>query len=256
MRDKIELDYLKKERIAKLHSLNADSKSNRYKIEDMTTDAITEGNMDKLSEILHEINPERILAYLADQEPTSLLRSYKNFLLNINTYARIAAKNGGVLSLYLHLISERYTSIIESSETVDFLNNHVFYHIYYDYCDAVIYFSTNEYSDVMAKIVNYITENLTTNLTLKDIAEKYEMHPVHLARKFKQETGITFIAYINQQRIFLSKYYFHLQKYQLSEVAYLSGFNSHSYFTKVFKKISGETPTKYLRKLKSGDITY
>ena len=79
MRDKIELDYLKKERIAKLHSLNADSKSNRYKIEDMTTDAITEGNMDKLSEILHEINPERILAYLADQEPTSLLRSYKNF---------------------------------------------------------------------------------------------------------------------------------------------------------------------------------
>lgn len=249
MGDKIDLEHLKAERILKLQSLNAQALSNRYELEDLTTDAIREGDLNKLDAALENIDLNKILENLEQNEQTNLLRNYKNLLFSINTYSRIAAKNGEVLPLYLHLVSERYTSLIESATSVDYLNKNVFYAIYYDYCSAVNQFSTKNYSDVMTEIVRYITNNLTSNLTLKDIAEEYEMHPVHLARKFKQETGITFIGYVNQQRIFLAKYYFRLQKYQLSEVAYLSGYNSHSYFTKVFKKLTGDTPTKYIRRI-------
>lgn len=101
----------------------------------------------------------------------------------------------------------------------------------------------------MKEIIKFVTDHLTVDLTLKDIAEKFDMHPVHLARKFKQETGITYVSYMNNQRIFLAQYLFHLQTYELSDVAYLAGFNSHSYFTKVFKKITGLTPTKYIKQL-------
>jgi len=249
MGDKIELEHLKAERVSYLKSLNQEARDNRYKIEDLTTDAIRDGDLDQLDTALESINLDEILANLERTEQSSLLRSYKNFLFSINTYCRIAAKNGGVLPLYLHLISERYTSLVENATSVEFLNNNAFYSVFYDYCTAVSKFSTKDYSKVMKEIVAYITDNLTSNLTLKDIADRYNMHPVHLARKFKQETGITFIGYVNQQRIFLAKYYFHMQTFQLSEVAYLSGFNSHSYFTKVFKKLTGETPTKYIRRI-------
>lgn len=249
MSDKIDLELLKTKRITQLKSLNSQALSNRYKLEDLTTDAIRAGDLEELDAALENLDLDKLLDGLEDAEQGNLLRNYKNLLFSINTYCRIAAKNGEVLPLYLHLVSERYTSLIESATSVDFLNKNVFYAIYYDYCNAVNQFSTKNYSDVMTEIVRYITNNLTSNLTLKDIAEEYDMHPVHLARKFKQETGITFIGYVNQQRIFLAKYYFRLQKYQLSEVAYLSGYNSHSYFTKVFKKLTGDTPTKYIRRI-------
>jgi YesN/AraC family two-component response regulator len=244
-----EKDLLKQDRINKLKGLNDDAVNYRYLVEDQATDAITEGDQSLLADTLQIIELEKVLDYLKQDGVAYLLRNFKNHLIIVNTYCRIAAKNGGVLPLYLHLISERFSMLIEDADSVEFLREHVYHEIYQEYCQAVSEFSTTEYSPVMTEIVRYITENLTDNLTLTMIAEKFDMHPVHLARKFKQETGTTFISYVNVQRVYLAKYYFHLGRYQLSEVATLSGFNSHSYFTKVFKKTTGQTPTRYLKQL-------
>lgn len=240
---------LKQERIDRLQGLNEDALNYRYVVEDQTTDAITEGDKAMLADTLEIIELDKVLDYLKQDGLVHELRNFKNHLIIVNTYCRIAAKNGGVLPLYLHLISERFSMLIEDAESVDYLREYVYYSIYEEYCNAVADFSTSDYSSVMIDVVRYITENLTDNLTLTNIAEKFDMHPVHLARKFKQETGTTFISYVNVQRVYLAKYYFHLGKYQLSEVATLAGFNSHSYFTKVFKKTTGQTPTTYLKQL-------
>ena len=177
------------------------------------------------------------------------MRTYKNVLLSNNTYCRLAAKNGDVLPLYLYLLSEQYNRLIESADSIEFLMENIFYQMPKDYCEFVHKYSITSYSNTMKDIIKFVTDHLTVDLTLKDIAEKFDMHPVHLARKFKQETGITYVSYMNNQRIFLAQYLFHLQTYELSDVAYLAGFNSHSYFTKVFKKITGLTPTKYIKQL-------
>lgn len=240
---------LKQERIDKLQKLNYDALNYRYYIEDQVTDAITAGDQSMLANTLQIIELDKVLEYLQQDGTANKLRNVKNHLISVNTYCRIAAKNGGVLPLYLHLISERFLLLIEDSKSVEYLRKHVYFSIFEEYCQAVAHFSTSSYSEVMKKVVEFITNNLTDNLTLTDIASKYDMHPVHLARKFKQETGTTFISYINMQRVYLAKYYFHLGKYQLSEVASLSGFNSHSYFTKIFKKTTGNTPTQYLKQL-------
>lgn len=244
-----EQESLSYDRINKLKKLNDDALSYRYLIEDQATDSITEGDKKTLDETLQILDLDKILGHLEQDEPEHLLRNFKNQLIIVNTYCRIAAKNGGVLPLYLHLISERFSLLIEDSDSIEYLRDKVYYSIFEEYCHAVSVFSTTTYSTVMTDVVSYITENLTDNLTLTNIASKFGMHPVHLARKFKQETGTTFIGYVNQQRVYLAKFYFHLGKYQLSEVANLSGFNSHSYFTKVFKKITGQTPTKYIKML-------
>lgn len=236
-----------------LHKINRAAEGFPFRIENIVTDEITNGNLDLLEEVMAEVNIMQIVENIRNREDTEAeaLRAFKNYLVSINTFCRIAAKNGKVLPLILYLISERFTITIEQSDSLDYLRDEIFHIIPRNYCKAVVDFSTIEYSDVMTDIVYEITQDLTSNLTLKEIADRHGMHPVHLARKFKTETGITFISYINELRISLAKYYFHINEHRLNEVVYLAGFNSHSYFTKVFKKITGETPTKYIRRLKT-----
>lgn len=249
MKNQEEKEKLKKARLNKLKELTNEAMDYRYLMQDQLTEAISSGNQDKLEETLQLIEIDRVFNYLEGDSDCDRLDAFKNHLMTVNTYARIAAKNGGVLPLYLHLIFERFSMIIKDTDSLDYLVDHVYYEIFREYCHAVVHFSTSDYSSVMKEIVTYITDNLTSELTLTNIATIYGMHPVHLARKFKQETGNTFIGYVNQQRVYLAKYYFHLGDHQLSEVANLAGFNSHSYFTKVFKKMTGKTPTKFLKEI-------
>lgn len=242
---------LEERRVSSLATLLENASSSHYMNEDRIIDAITAGDMDQLDEIFEQINIEDLTDYLKSLDPGHFLRAYKHFLRSVNTLCRVAAKNGGVLGVYAHIISERYLCFIEKADSEEYLTEVVFSNIYHEYCETVRDFSTSTYSPRIKEIAVYVTEHLTSPLTLNDMAQKVDMHSVHLARKFKHETGITFINYMNQQRVCLAKYYFCLDKYQLSEVAYLSGFNSHSYFTKVFKKLTGKTPTQYIRRLPS-----
>lgn len=248
-------DDLNKLRLENLQELNNEAEGFCFSIENSVNDEIRNGNLDELNETLEKIDIDYFIDHTLETEKSEedALRSLKNTFISNNTISRIAAKNGQVPPLILYLISERYNILIENADSMNYLKENVFRQMAREYCTVVSNFSTKNYSSVMKDIVYEITQNLTSNLTLKDIADRHDMHPVHLARKFKSETGITFIAYINELRISLAKYYFHLNEYRLNEVVHLAGFNSHSYFTKVFKKLTGLTPTKYIRQLPHHD---
>lgn len=239
------------ERLEKLNELNKEAEGFYFRIENIITDEITNGNLNRLEEAIDEVDIDHFINHIREVEKNEedALRAFKNSFISVNTFCQIAAKNGKVIPLILYLIFQRYTILIENADSMEYLKENVFKKMPMEYCHAVAEFSTENYSNVMTDIVYEISQNLTSNLTLKDIAERHDMHPVHLARKFKTETGITFIAYINELRISLAKYYFHLNDHRLNEVVHLAGFNSHSYFTKVFKKLTGLTPTKYIRQL-------
>lgn len=245
--EQIEYENRQSERVPTLYSLINHENSAQYRHEEGTTEAIKKGDMDQLNDVLQQSTIEELMNEGDPIDSGYSLRDSKDFLRSINTHCRMAAKNGDVSGLYLHLISERYQSTIDNLENEDDVIKNVFYSMYKEYCQAVQNFSAATYSPTMKEIASYITEHLTSSLTLKETAQKWGMHPVHLARTFKQKTGTTFIDYINQQRIDLAKYYLRVENHPLSETAYLSGFNSHSYFTKVFKKVTGETPNKYIK---------
>lgn len=238
-------------RLDMLTNINKASENLNFQIENTITDEITNGNVEVVKDTLTKVSIDEFIEELinAEESEKEALRVFKNTLISINTFCRIAAKNGEVIPLTLYLVYQRYIMLIEYSKSFEFLRDNVFYKMPTEYSEIVDHYSTRSYSETMTNIVYEISQNLTENLTLKEIASNHDMHPVHLARKFKTETGITFIAYINELRIDLAKYYFHLNEYRLNEVVHLSGFNSHSYFTKVFKKITGQTPTKYIKQL-------
>lgn len=212
---------------------------------------IATGNVEGMKKLLREhkeeIKEEKEDPYIVKRLLSDPLRDRKNGFIIRNTVFRIAARKGGLPPLFVHHLSEKYALKIEQAPSIDYLNN-LSEEMLLDYANSVQTFSTSNYSKLIQEVVSYITVHLTEKLTLQIIAEKFHVHPSHLARKFKNETGMTIIQYINYHRVNYAILLFQEGYDNVLEVAQLSGFNSSSYFTRVFKKITGKKPTDYIIK--------
>lgn len=91
----------------------------------------------------------------------------------------------------------------------------------------------------------YIAENYQSNISMTSMAELVNLSPVYFSVLFKREVGINFLDYLNQYRLEVSKNLLKQVKYNINEVASLSGFQDSKYFSKLFKKTFGITPTNY-----------
>jgi two-component system response regulator YesN len=97
----------------------------------------------------------------------------------------------------------------------------------------------------IATVRNYINDHMKEEVTLSGLAEIFHFSPQYLAKKFKEEYGTTIMNYLTQLRI--EKAFSLLDHTELSiqEVASESGFENLNYFSKVFKKNTGITPSSY-----------
>lgn len=91
----------------------------------------------------------------------------------------------------------------------------------------------------------YIAENYQSNISMSSMAELVNLSAVYFSVLFKREVGTNFLDYLNQYRLEASKKLLKQVKYNINEVAALSGFQDSRYFSKLFKKTFGITPTDY-----------
>lgn len=99
--------------------------------------------------------------------------------------------------------------------------------------------------------INLIHSNYSKDITLDCIASKIFITPGYLSQLFKQETGINFLSYLNQYRIKKAKEYLTETFLKTYEIAYKVGFKSEKYFSQVFKRYTGMTPTEYRESIRS-----
>ena len=95
---------------------------------------------------------------------------------------------------------------------------------------------------------NYILEHLGDSFTRQDIAEDVHLSQNHLARLFRQETGMSISEYILQERMKLA---FNLLKntgLSVGEEALRAGYENYSYFLTLFRRVAGMTPSQYREK--------
>lgn len=93
--------------------------------------------------------------------------------------------------------------------------------------------------------IEYIHSNYSSDITLDYIAKKIYITPGYLSQLFKQETGVNFLDFLNQHRIQKAKEYLtntFLKNYEIAEKV---GFKNEKYFSQVFKRYTGLTPTQY-----------
>ncbi|MBO5303000.1 MAG: response regulator [Lachnospiraceae bacterium] len=103
--------------------------------------------------------------------------------------------------------------------------------------------------NIISQIVNEIQEHFTENITLTDLAEKYGISTSHLSGLLKNELKLSFSEYITARRMQKAKELLKDEKLSIAQVAELTGYNDYFYFTKVFKKSAGISPSKYRKDL-------
>jgi AraC family transcriptional regulator len=108
----------------------------------------------------------------------------------------------------------------------------------------------NDYSDGLSKcklqrVISYINEHLTEDLSLKALSKVVDMSPHYFTSLFKQSTGMSAYQYVIYCRMERAKRLLRKQDLPVSAVSKQVGFVSLSHFSNVFRKYTKTTPTLY-----------
>lgn len=102
-------------------------------------------------------------------------------------------------------------------------------------------------SEEIQKSIDYIQKNITQAITLEEIAALCNLSTSSYKQKFRAQVGISPRNYINMEKIKIAKTLLD-SGYSITDTFMQLGFNTSSYFTKVFKKYTAQSPHSYVRK--------
>lgn len=98
------------------------------------------------------------------------------------------------------------------------------------------------------KTITFIKEHLSCNLSLRTIAEEVFLSESYLSKLFKQEMNMNLMQYINQCRVREAEKILASSHESVDAIGRRLGYHRTSYFCKIFKQYTGETPHAYRKK--------
>lgn len=98
---------------------------------------------------------------------------------------------------------------------------------------------------VIRDAILYTQQNYTQDITLARVAQNASMSTAYFSTLFHNETGSSFVDYLNHVRIERAKELLTDSSIRIYEIADRVGYQSSNYFNRVFKKLVGVTPVEY-----------
>src|SRR6266496_1381161 len=95
------------------------------------------------------------------------------------------------------------------------------------------------------KARSFIEQHSGDELSLRKVAKAVNISANHLSEKFKQVTGTNFVDYVARDRFEKARDLLLNSNRRISEIAFAAGFQSLSQFNRVFKKLSGKSPSQF-----------
>jgi len=177
------------------------------------------------------------------------LELFKTMVLElIIMISRTVIETGAEMSEVIHLntkvINEIYTldNAAEISSWVCIILN--------SYMDLLEGNQTSiKTKQIVDSATEYIRSNVRKNITLLDVAEAVFISQYYLSHVFREVLGCTVIEYITKVKMETAKKLLHNPKNSVADVSEKLGFGDTSYFSKVFKKNEGITPTQFRKRL-------
>ncbi|MGO4370316.1 helix-turn-helix transcriptional regulator, partial [Paenibacillus sp. MCAF20] len=135
--------------------------------------------------------------------------------------------------------------------------------LYYDYghsdvmIDYLVKHTLNHLSDELSsrlagvthnrikEILTYIHHHFNQEISIQSLSEKFYLSPTYLSQLFKKEVGENFVEYLSHQRIQYACRLLAETDMTVSQIGEKCGFNDYFYFTRIFKRLNGMTPTQY-----------
>jgi two-component system response regulator YesN len=103
-------------------------------------------------------------------------------------------------------------------------------------------------SPQVEKALRHIEENFSKQISLEETADAVRANPAYLSRIFAEEMGQSFVDYLTALRIDFAKRELGRGERTIKEIAVASGYADPNYFSRIFKKITGFTPSEYAQR--------
>ena len=103
----------------------------------------------------------------------------------------------------------------------------------------------NGYSRVAAAIRAYVRENYSRDISMQDAARAMNYSEVYFCRLFKQCFDQNFTAYLTRLRVKEAKKLLEDPRANIKDVSRSVGYSDSKYFSKIFKRITGQLPSEY-----------
>ncbi|MBW6474735.1 MAG: AraC family transcriptional regulator [Anaerolineaceae bacterium] len=102
-------------------------------------------------------------------------------------------------------------------------------------------------NEAFNQIDAYLRRNLHKNISREDLSKVFHISPSHLARIFRNTSGMTITKRLLQLRIDRAKQLLLESSLPISEISLQIGYTNFSYFTNIFRKETGVTPSDFRR---------
>jgi len=155
-----------------------------------------------------------------------------------------AAMDGGADTTQILGLNYGYFNEVDNFRTIEELS-YWLSKIISRFTDFVFNFNDVKHIDVIYKAIDFINNNYMKKISLEQVASHVFLSPSYFSKVFKDEMKCNFSVYLNKIRIEKSKKFLLSDNVNLVDISDMVGFEDQSYFSKVFKRITGVTPGKY-----------
>lgn len=107
---------------------------------------------------------------------------------------------------------------------------------------------------MFARVILYTDENIEENLKSEEAAAQIGMSRSYFSTRFKEMTGDTFHNYVISRKMYAAAQKMAKGTENITQIASNLGYDNFYYFTKVFSKEYGCTPTEYIGRIKKCSI--
>ena len=112
--------------------------------------------------------------------------------------------------------------------------------------------SSDHTHHLVKQALEYIENNVAKDISLNEISEKLNISSYYFSKLFKEETNEGFVEYLTKRRVERAKEMLKDPKKSIKEVGSDCGYSDPNYFSRIFKKSTGMTPTEYKERAGSG----
>jgi AraC-like DNA-binding protein len=220
-----------------------DSNAN-WILEQRLMKAVSEGNMGILSEI-SRISSGVNIGKLSLGDPIKHLQNAHVIFIALCSRAAI---NGGMSPNNAYSLSDMYIQSLETCSTATEISE-LSMRMVGDFVSRVHKIKTE--SGISAEIkqcIDYIGLHINEIIKVETLASIAGYAKNYLGMKFRSETGLTVADYVNKAKVEQAAILLKDSRRNVQSVCEELGFGSQSYFTKMFKRFLGTTPSEYVQK--------
>lgn len=213
-----------------------------YLLESRLRERLAAGDLDSALALLREINNMARARLAGDR-----LRSLKNSLIASCTIFTRASIEGGADAELAFTLSDTFIKGIEAARAEEELREYEA-GMLREFVDLVLRYREESRDVVVSRALRYVKAHIMREISLKNTAESLGLSEQYLSAQFSRKVGMSFVEYVQKLKVEEAKYFLRSTELSVMEIAQLFGFTYQAYFTRVFKKREGLTPTEYRRR--------